>query len=77
MQAHRVEVERLEDNIAQKNTAATAQDAQICSLQKQVSESSIKVLSLSDALDATKATHSLAVQVLICVSCHCIGGFGG
>lgn len=42
-----------------------------------MSEAQAQALSLSGVLNATEATHSLAVQVLICVSCHCIGGFGG
>ena len=65
LQVHRAEVGRLKDKITLRDAAASTQQTEIRSLQEQLSDSTSKVLSLSQDLSAAEESHTKAVQVLL------------
>ena len=62
----------LRNDLAVRETAASMHSTEIEALQKQLSDSTAKVLGLSKDLTSTEETYTKAVQVLLCIECNCI-----
>lgn len=71
LQAHKAAVAKLSSDVAQARSTVMMQQAVLCSLEKQLKESSATVLTLNQDLTSAQDAHNSAMQVLHC-NCDCL-----